>query len=185
MPVLNVDGSETVFLNNTLGNEDGVFEVVTVPWHECHAHVLTQSQFTKVGGRTVCQHITTFNWLAQRHTRHLVDTGVLVRTGVFGQVIDVDTRFTRMHLVFVNFDNDTGSINVLNGTATLSNSSNTGVNGNSTLHAGTNQRLISTQSRNRLTLHVRTHQCTVGVIVFQNGIRDAPTDTTCWVDTSM
>ena len=162
-----MDGGETVFLDNTLRYEDGVFEVVTIPWHECHAHVLTERQFTEVGGRTVCQHITTFNRLAQRYARHLVDTGVLVRTGVFGQVINVDTCFARIHLVFVNFDNDTGSIHVLNGTATFSNGSNTGVNGNSTFHTGTNQRLISTQSRNRLTLHVRTHQCTVGVIVFQ------------------
>ena len=164
---LNVDSGETVFLDNTLGNEDGVFEVVTVPRHERYTHVLTQRQLTEVGGRAVCQHVAALNRFAQGHARHLVDAGVLVRTGVLGQVVDVDTCFTRIHLVFVNFDNDTGSIHVLNGTATFSHGSNTGVNGNSTFHTGTNQRLISAQSRNRLTLHVRTHQCTVGVIVFQ------------------
>ena len=164
---LNVDGGETVFLDNTLGYEDGVFEVVAVPRHERYAHVLTQRQFTEVGGRAVGQDVAAFNWFTQGHARHLVDAGVLVRTGVLGQVIDVDTCFARVHLVFVNFDNDTGSIHVLNGTATFSHRSNTGVNGNSTFHTGTNQRLISAQSRNRLTLHVRTHQCTVGVIVFQ------------------
>ncbi len=162
-----MNSGETIFLNHTLGNEDGVFEVVTVPRHERYAHVLTERQFTKVGGRTVSQHVAALNWLTQRHTWHLVDTGVLVRTGVLGQVVDVDTCFARVHLVFVNFDNDTGCIHVLNGTATFSNCSNTGVNGNSTFHTGTNQRLISAQSWNRLTLHVRTHQCTVGVIVFQ------------------
>ena len=162
-----MDGGETVFLNNTLGYEDGVFEVVTVPWHECHAHVLTQRQLTEVGRWTICQHVTALDWFTQGHARHLVNTGVLVRTGVFGQVINVDTRFARIHLVFVNFDNDTGCVDVLNGTATLSNSGNTGVNGYSTFHTGTNQRLISTQSWNGLTLHVCTHQCTVGVIVFQ------------------
>ena len=60
---LDVNSGETVFLNYTLGNQDGVFEVVTVPWHERHAHVLTQ--FTQIGGRTVCQHITTLNRLTQ------------------------------------------------------------------------------------------------------------------------
>ena len=164
---LNVDGGETVFLDNTLGNEDGVFEVVAVPRHERYAHVLAQRQFTEIGGRTVSQHVAALNRLTQRNTRHLVDTGVLVRAGVFGQVVDVDACFARVHLVFVNFDNDTGRIHVLNSTATFSNRSYTGVNGNSTFHTGTNQRLISAQSRNRLTLHVRTHQCTVGVIVFQ------------------
>ncbi len=41
-----------VFTDNTLGYEDGVFEVVAVPRHERHAHVLTERQFTEVGGRT-------------------------------------------------------------------------------------------------------------------------------------
>ncbi|MNC02411.1 hypothetical protein D3C75_497860 [compost metagenome] len=164
---LNVNRGETIFLNHTLGDEDGVFEVVTVPRHERYAHVLTECQFTEIGRRTICQHVAALNRLTQGHTWHLVDAGVLVRTGVLRQVIDVDTCFARIHLVFVNFDNDTGSINVLNSTATFSNCGYTGVNGNSTFHTGTNQRLISAQSRNRLTLHVRTHQCTVGVIVFQ------------------
>ena len=158
---------ETVFLDNTLGNEDRVFEVVAVPRHERYAHVLTERQFTEVGGRTVCQHVAALNRFIQRHARHLVDAGVLVRTGVFGQVIDVDTCFARVHLVFVNFDNDTGRIHVLNDTATFGHGGYTGVNGNSTFHTGTYQRLISAQGRNRLTLHVRTHQCTVGVIVLK------------------
>ena len=86
---LNVDGGETIFLNHTLGDEDGVFEVVTVPRHERYAHVLTERQFTEVGGRTVCQHVAALNWLTQRYTWHLVDTGVLVRTGVFGHVVNL------------------------------------------------------------------------------------------------
>src|SRR5690606_37519113 len=45
---LNVDGGEAVFLNHTLGQADGVFEVEAVPRHERDAHVLTQRQFTHV-----------------------------------------------------------------------------------------------------------------------------------------
>ncbi|KON62674.1 hypothetical protein KOEU_38420 [Komagataeibacter europaeus] len=162
-----MDGSEAIFLNYTLGHQDGVFEVVAVPRHERHTHVLAQRQFTQVSGRAICQHVAALDWLTQIHTRHLVDTGVLVRTGVLGQVINIDTCFAREHLVFVNFNNDTGSIHVLDHTATSSYGSNTGVNSYSTFHTGTYQRLVSAQGWNRLTLHVRTHQCTVGVIVFQ------------------
>ena len=162
-----MDSGEAVFLNHALGDEDGVFEVVAVPRHERDAHVLAQRQFTEVGGRAVCQHVAALNRLTQGHARHLVDAGVLVRAGVLGQVIDVDTCFARVHLVFVNFDNDTGGIHVLHHAAALGNGGYAGVDGNSTFHTGTYQRLISAQGRNRLTLHVRTHQCTVGVIVFQ------------------
>ena len=162
-----MNSGEAIFLNHTLGDQDGVFEVVAVPRHERYAHVLAQRQFTEVGGRAICQHVAALNRLTQRNTWHLVDAGVLVRTGIFGQVVNVDTGFASVHFVFVNFDNDTGCINVLHGTTTFRYGGYTGVNRNRALHTGTNQRLISTQSRNGLTLHVRTHQGAVGVIVFQ------------------
>ena len=45
---LNVDSRKAIFLNHTLGDQDGVFEVVTVPRHERYAHVLAQCQFTQI-----------------------------------------------------------------------------------------------------------------------------------------
>src|SRR5690606_34150207 len=43
----------------------------------------------------------------------------------------------------------------------------TGVTGDVALHAGTYQRLVGAQGRYSLTLHVRTHECTVGVVVLE------------------
>lgn len=154
---LNVDGGETVFLNNTFGYEDGVFEVVIILRYERYAYVLIKRQFIEVGGRIVCQYVVTFNRFIQRYIRYLVDIGVLVRTGVFGQVVDVDICFIRIYFVFVNFDNDTGSIYVLNDIITFSYRSYIGVNGNSTFYISINQRFISAQSRNGLTLYVRIY----------------------------
>ncbi len=162
-----MNGGKAIFLYYAFRDQNGVFEVVAVPRHERHAHVLTQRQLTEIGGRAISQHITTFNRLAQRNTWHLIDTGVLVGACVLGQVVDIDTRFTRVHLIFVDFNHDTRGINVLNGTTTFRYGSYAGVYRYRALHTGTNQRLISTQSWNRLTLHVCTHQCAVGVIVLQ------------------
>src|SRR5690606_7678696 len=69
---LNVDGGEAVFLNHTLGQADGVFEVEAVPRHERHTHVLTQCQLTHVGGRTVSHDVTTGNLVTLVHQRTLV-----------------------------------------------------------------------------------------------------------------
>jgi hypothetical protein len=63
-----MDGGEAIFLNNTLGQADGVFEVVAVPRHERDAHVLTQSQFTHISGRTICHARRRADWLTQIRT---------------------------------------------------------------------------------------------------------------------
>ncbi|CSD23149.1 Uncharacterised protein [Vibrio cholerae] len=72
---------------------------------------MAKSQFAKVSGRTVCQYIATSYRFTRHHTWTLVDTSILVRTGVLSQVVDVDTRFARDQLFFVHFDYDTRSVN--------------------------------------------------------------------------
>ena len=151
---LDMDGGQAIFLNNTLVHQDRVFEVVTVPRHERDAHVLTQRQFTQIGGRAVSQYVASHHRLTQHHARTLVDTGVLVGTGVFGQVVDVDTGFAWHQLIFIDLQDDTGGIDIVDYAATLGYYGYTGVNGHSAFHTGTYQRLVSTQSRYSLTLHV-------------------------------
>src|SRR5690606_1382442 len=82
---------------------------------------------------------------------------------------DVDAGFAWQQLIFVDLDNDTGGIDVVDHAATLGHYGYTGVNGHGAFHTGTYQRLVSTQSRYCLTLHVRTHQGSVSIIVFQEG----------------
>src|SRR5690606_6909663 len=87
-----VDGGETVYLYHAHGDEDGVLKVVAVPWHEGHAHVLTQGQLAHVHGGTISQDVAGSNHVTFLHQRPLVDAGVLVGTGVLGQGVDIHTR---------------------------------------------------------------------------------------------
>src|SRR5690606_29097476 len=164
---LNVDSGETIFLNHTLREKDGVFEVVAVPGHERDAHVLAQSQFTHIGGRTIGHDVATLNHITLAHQRTLVDAGVLVGTGVLGQVVDVDTGFASFDFIIMNAHNDTAGINRVDNPATTGNHTDTGVARYVALHPGTHQRLVRTQGRHGLTLHVRAHQRAVGVVVFE------------------
>ena len=132
-----MDGGEAVFLNHTLGQADGVFEVEAVPCHERDAHVLTQRQFTHVGGRAVGHDVATLNFVTLAHQRTLVDAGVLVRTGVLGQVVDIYTCFAGFHFVVINANNDTAGVDRVDHATTASNHADTGVTGNVALHAGT------------------------------------------------
>ena len=162
-----MDRGEAVFLNHALGETDGVFEVEAVPCHERDAHVLTQSQFTHVGGRAVGHDVATLDLVTLAHQRTLVDAGVLVRPGVLGEVVDIHTSFTGFDFIISYANNDTAGIDRVDHAAAASNHANAGVTGNVALHAGTYQRLVGTQGWHSLTLHVGTHQCTVGVVVLQ------------------
>ena len=139
---LNVDSGQAIFLRHSLGQQDGVFVVVTVPRHEGDAEVLAQSQFTQVNGRTVSHDVAAFNAVTGFYQWTLVNTGVLVRTGVFGQVIDVDTGFTSDGFVIVHFYHDTGSINGVDNTTTIRHHTHTGVSRDRAFHTSTHQRLL-------------------------------------------
>ena len=101
------------------------------------------------------------------NARTLVNTGVLVRTGVFGQVVNIDTGFTGDHFFFVYFNNNAAGVDIINCTTTLRYYCYARIFRYYPLNTGTYQRLISTQSWHGLTLHVRTHQGAVSIIVFQ------------------
>ena len=101
-----MNGGETIFLDHPLGDQDGILEVVAVPGHERHAHVLTQGQLAHVHGRAISHDIAGSNPVTHFHQRTLVDAGVLVGTGVFGQVVDIYTRFPFVHFVIVHFHDD-------------------------------------------------------------------------------
>ena len=53
LELLDVDRGEDVFLDQALGDEDRVFEVVAAPRHERDHHVLAERQLALLGGRTV------------------------------------------------------------------------------------------------------------------------------------
>ena len=69
---------EAVFFNDPLRNQDRILEVVTIPWHKCDQHVLTQRQFTKVCRRTIGQHVTLGDYITNNDQWTLIHTGVLV-----------------------------------------------------------------------------------------------------------
>ena len=171
-----MNGGIYIFFNQLFTNDDGILEVVTTPRHERHQNISSQSQFTLVGGRTVCKHITTLNLVSRKYPGTLVDTGVLVRPLKFVQRINIHIRIQLttlcLDLAFglrFGTDNNTGRINADDFTVIFSDHHRSGIMGHNRFHARSYQRCLSLQQRNCLSLHIRTHQGTVGVIVFEKG----------------
>src|SRR5690606_30614272 len=164
---LDMDGGETVFLHHTLGDDEGVLEVVAVPGHEGDAHVLAEGQFAEIDGGAIGEDIALGHHIAALDDGALVDAGVLVGPGVLDEVVDVDTGVAGLDLVVVDPHHDAAGIDVLDHSAALGHHAHTGIPGHDPLDTGAHQGLLGTQGGHRLALHVRSHQCAVGVIVLE------------------
>ena len=92
LELLDVDRGEAVVLDEPLGDEDRVLEVVPAPRHEGDQHVAAERQLALIGARAVGDDVTLGHPLALAHDRLLVDAGVLVRAPVLGQVVDVERQ---------------------------------------------------------------------------------------------
>ena len=102
-----MDGGKTIFFYNTLRHQNRVFEVVTVPRHKRDAHVLTKCQLAQINRRTVSQDVTANYIVTFANNWALVNTGVLVRTGVFSQVVNINRWLARLNFVVVYTNNNT------------------------------------------------------------------------------
>ena len=161
-----MDRREDIVFHDAFGDQDRVFVVVTVPRHKRDEAVFAQCEFAQFGRRTIGDDVASFDDVTNLHQWLLVDAGVLVRTLELLQRVDVDARFAGFN-VASHADNDTGRIDLVDDTGTACSDSSAGIAGNGFFHAGADKRCFCAEQRHGLTLHVRTHQCAVGVIVFQ------------------
>ena len=162
-----MNGGVAVFCHHTLTDQDRIFEVVAVPRHERHQHVLTDGDFAQIGRRTISNHIALGQLIALLDDGALVDVGVLVGALVLDEVVDIHTDFTGLRLRVVDADHHAGCIDVVNQTATRCHDHGTRVDSRHALNTGTHHGLFRTQHRHGLTRHVRTHQRAVGIVVLQ------------------
>ncbi|CAB5031615.1 unannotated protein [freshwater metagenome] len=158
--LLDVNRGEDIITNNSLVQDDGIFEVVALPWHKGHEQVLTKGEFAVVGRGTFSENIASFELLTFVYTGTLIDAGVLVGTLKLVQFVGALARLFVVHndMRAVNFDDN----------AILVGKNHVGcISCRSTFDSGTDVRGLCTQQWNCLTLHVGTHECTVCIIVFQ------------------
>ena len=96
---LNVDRGEDVVLDDALGEQDRILEVVAVPRHEGDEDVPAKRQIAEIGRRPVGDDVALLDAIRHPHQRLLVDAGRLVRSLELHQPVDVDAGFGRVGLV--------------------------------------------------------------------------------------
>ena len=163
---LDMDRGEDVVLDDALGEQDRVLEVVAVPRHERDEHVAAERELAELGRRTVGDDVALLHLIAHLHQRTLVDAGVLVRALEFHQPIDVDARLGRVGFLR-RAHHDTGGVDLIDDAGAARRDRGAGIARDHALHAGAHERRLGAHQRHRLTLHVGAHQRAVGVVVLQ------------------
>ena len=154
--IFDVNGGEGVVLHKLLGDHDCVFEVVTVKRVEGDQNVLAQTQLTLHGGGTVGDDLSLFHALAQLHN------GLLRVAGTFVQA----TEFQQLVLIGV-VDNNALGINEGDFSGVGSTNGHSRVDTGRFLHTSGNPRHFRLEQWHGLTLHVRTHEGPVGIVMLQ------------------
>src|SRR5664280_3617353 len=90
LELIDVDGSKDVVLNDALADEDGVFKVVAVPWHEGDQHVAAECQFAALSAGAIGNDLALLDRLALLDNDFLVDTGGGVGPHELPNLVDVN-----------------------------------------------------------------------------------------------
>ena len=167
---LYVYGSQKVFANHTFVQYDSVLIVVSLPRHVGNQQVLTQSKLALFGRVTLGKDLSLRHTLTFLANRTKVNRHVLVGTTPFGNSIFFQCRFEAYKLFLFRTivqNADSRSIYKVNHTFALSSNLRTRVTCKLTFDTCTYNRSFTLQQRNCLAHHVRSHQRTVSIVMFQ------------------
>ena len=167
-----MDGGVVVVLDQLLGDQDGVLEVVSAPRHEGHQDVASQRQLTGIGAGPVGEHLALADPLPFSNHRLLRNAGVLVAALELDQLIDVGAELfglAGLDVFRLDSDDDAVGVDQVDDAGALAEHHGAGVARHDVLHPGAHQRGIGAEQRHGLPLHVGAHQCAVRVVVLQEG----------------
>ena len=157
---LDVDRGQGVVAHQTLGDDHSVLVVVAVPRHERDEQVLAERQIALFGGRAVGEDGALLHALTVLDKRDLVVAGRLVGTLELGELV------AGLRAVVVHRADDVGG-HVGDHAVLFGEDHVTGVDGCTPFGTGAHERTLGLDQRDRLTLHVGTHQRSVAFIVLE------------------
>ena len=162
--------SQDVFTNHTLVEHDGILIVVTLPRHVGNEQVAAQGEFAVFSGITFRQDVALLHTLTLLANRTKVDGHVLVGATELRNLVSLGSRVEADKLFFlatVVCNHDAGGINEVDHAFAFCRNHRARIFTNLLFDTGTHDRSLGTNQRNSLAHHVRSHQCAVGVVVFQ------------------
>ena len=155
-----MNGGVYIVHDEALVEENGVLIVVAFPRGEADENVFAEADLALRGGGAVGDDIALLHALADLDDRALVEAGALVAARKLDELVV-------LALAAVVADGDAVRAHAGDDAVALCQDDNAGVDRAAVLDAGGNNGLLRCHQRNGLTLHVRAHQSTVRVVVFE------------------
>ena len=164
------DVARKFFAYDTLVKHDSILVVVSLPRHVSNKDITPKSQFSILSCIALGEDIALFHTIALTTDRLEVNRCTLVRLAVFGERIGNNRFFkayeklliglvvTNLDLICIHVDNLAGS---------FCHNLRTRVANQFAFHPGTYDRSLGLDEGHCLAHHVRSHECTVGVVVLQ------------------
>ena len=162
--------SEQVLANDSLGEHDSILIVVTFPRDVSHLEVLTECQLTSLCCVTFGQQLTFGHHVALANDRVQVNRGVLVGLFELRHLVFFLCRVEGYELlVLVAVVADTDDVCVYVGHLAIAFCLYLGaaVFNQLLLDTGSYDRCLGGDQWHSLAHHVRSHQCTVGIVMLQ------------------
>ena len=155
---VDVDGREDIVLDQPLGDDDGILEVVPVKRVETDEHVLADRQLALPGRGAVGDDLILLDALAHPDKRALVLARALVEPDELAE-----------HVLVRVVDDHALGIDVGDGAGGAGLDRHPGVDADVLLKTRGHARRIDLDERDRLPLHVRAHEGAVGVVMLEEG----------------
>ena len=172
-----MDGREDVVREHTFGEQDRVFEVVTIPGHEADEDIASEGELTLVGGGAVGDDFAQLDLVTAADQRTLIEARGGVGLEELAEVVDVDTlgRLALELLVLklgggdfaVLRDDDTAGVGGGDDAGAFGDDDRLRVDGDATFEAGAHERGFGHDEGHALALHVGTHERAVRVVMLQ------------------
>ena len=164
--------SEDVFAHHALVEHDGVLVVVTLPRHVCHQEVATECKFAVFRCITFGEDVTGLDALSLFADGTQVDGHVLVRTTELGNIIGngrgVESAIFFVFRAIVGDDN-LRSVYEINHTVALCRDHCAAIFADLLFNTRSDNRRFGMDERHGLAHHVRSHECAVSIVVFEEG----------------
>ena len=155
-----MDRSIYIILYQTLTQKNSILVVITFPCHEADQRVLSKCQLT-IGCRwSISDHLTLCYFLSLEH-----DWSLVIAVGLVASCKLCQNIFSAVSVLLTYYD--TIGLRTLHDTCFFCKYTDTGIDRCLCLHTGSYYRCLGGKKRHCLTLHVRSHQCPVCIIVLQ------------------
>ena len=89
-----------IIFNKLLTDNDGIFEIESIPRHEANENIPTQGQFAFKRGSAISDNFILLNLLAKLNNRLLILAGSFIQSDVFSQLVNIG--FVYLNRICIN-----------------------------------------------------------------------------------